>query len=159
MLYTRDGTPKEGKVFQDWLNAAPISLNTPELHLFQAFARNTFLTNPPASPLPSSSSASSSSSVPASPDTVEPVDPATESSNNSKTSQIPRDPFNFFKISKRSTSAQVSFLSAIAHMCALASSHANEHPLFHKMLFNPAELAHVFIPALPDDDMQMFMCM
>lgn len=168
-MYTREGTPKEGKIFHDWLNAAPFTLSNQELHVFQAFARNTFLLSPPV-PAPSSSpsAASSSSSAPSIPATPEtPVTPAIPESpettsnetNTTKTSQIPRDPFHFFKISKRSTSAQVSLLSAITHMCALASAQGTDHPLFHKMLYNPADLANVFIPGLPDDDMQMFMGM
>eukprot|EP00026_Physarum_polycephalum_P000277 Phypoly_transcript_00277.p1 GENE.Phypoly_transcript_00277~~Phypoly_transcript_00277.p1 ORF type:complete len:1647 (+),score=288.14 Phypoly_transcript_00277:317-4942(+) len=142
LLYTREGTPKEGKAFNDWLGTVPFPLSTPELYVFQAFARNAFIVN---APVPATSPSSSSP--------TESKEPESKSAN----SQIPRDPYNFFKLSKKSTPAQVALLSAVAHMCALASAHGHDHPLFYKMLYAPADLAAVFIPSLPDDDMQMFM--
>jgi hypothetical protein len=161
-LYTREGTPREGKAFLDWLNTTPFPLSNLEHNMFQAFARNTFLTTAPtpSTPIATASTATATSSTPA----PSPA-PATDGTNTeinedpsgSNKSKLPRDPYHFFRIGKRSSPAQVSALSAIVHVCALACAHGNEHPIFHKMLFAPADLANVFIPSLPDDEMQMFM--
>lgn len=145
------------KAFLEWLGTLRDSvLSLPELHLFFAFARNTFLseTNKSDDPAPPTTSAS--------PDTepISSANPTPNDNNNDNNTkpkashQLPADPHVFFKLSKQSTPAQVALLSAIAHLCAVAC--ADGAPILRRMLFAPAELANVFLPAFSDDNMQMF---